>query len=323
MGKDRSRRSTGSGPPRHCLSSLVDHVQNLHRRSVRHLHVLTPSLDSGPGASRQGGEHNAKEIYSKISKLTRISFVNTSAFPRGRHREYARQSLSSRDKCSNLEEDGVVADTAKQAVKRRREKKQRKRIEDAVVYALSHKIRFDILILLNEASYRAAEIAELINIPVPNVANHVRRMLEDGTIEIAKEEVRRGTNVYWYRAVELPYYSKEEAEALTWMERQVTAGLVVQSGLAEVMAALFKGVLADIRTILSWDWYNVDKQGEDDLEAENLRHLDRIREIECESINRVAESGEETKPILVSLFAFVRARKPRRPRLRLEPKSAN
>jgi DNA-binding transcriptional ArsR family regulator len=219
---------------------------------------------------------------------------------------------------------GVVADTAKRGKKRRREKKQRKRIEDAVQYALAHKIRVEILILLNEASYTVAEVAELIDIPISNVSNHIRRMLDDGSIEVGKRKTRRGTIVHWYRAVELPYYSKEEAETLTEMERQVTAGLVVQSGLAEVMAALFKGYLADFRTILSWDWYNVDRQGRDDLEAENLRHLDRIREIECEAINRCAESGEETTPILVSLFSFVRARKPRRPGSRsCEPKSAN
>ncbi len=214
----------------------------------------------------------------------------------------------------------MVAET----MRRRREKKQRKRIEDAVQYALAHKARVEILILLNEASYTIAEIAALLDLPTSNVSNHVRRMLEDGSIEVAKAEPRRGTNVHWYRAVEMPYYSKEEAEALTWMQRQVTAGLVVQSGLAEVMAALFKGVLADARTILSWDWYNVDARGRDDLEAENLRHLERIREIECEALNRVAESGEETTPILVSLFSFVRARKPRRPSSRsCEPKSAN
>jgi DNA-binding transcriptional ArsR family regulator len=208
----------------------------------------------------------------------------------------------------------VVAKAASR--NRKREKKQRKRIEDAVQYALSHKARVEILILLNEASYTIGELADLTGIPLTNVSNHIRRMHEDGSVEVAKIEERRGTNVYWYRAVEIPYYSKEEAEALTEMQRQVTAGLVVQSGTAEVMAALRSGTLADARTILSWDWYNVDAQGRDELEAENLRHLDRIREIECDAINRCVESGEETTPILVSLFGFVRARKPRRPRSR-------
>lgn len=187
------------------------------------------------------------------------------------------------------------------------------RIEDAVQYALSHRTRVEILVLLNEASYTVAEIAALINVEPNNVSNHVRRMLEDGSIEVAKRQDRRGTNVFWYR-LKVPYYSQQRAENSTEMERQVTAGLVVQSGTAEVMAALFKGVLADPRTILSWDWYNVDQQGRDELEAENVRHLERIRQIECEAINRCAETGEETTPILVSLFSFIRVRKPRRPR---------
>lgn len=196
---------------------------------------------------------------------------------------------------------------------RKREKKQRKRIEEAVQYALSHRIRIEILTLLNEGSYTAGEIAEVTEIPLSNVSNHIKRMLEDGSIEVAKVEERRATNVYWYRAVDIPEYSQEEAEALTETERQNIAGWVVQSGSAEVVSALWKGNLADPRTILSWDWYNVDAKGRDALEAENVRYLERLREIECESLNRCAESREETTPLLVSLFAFVRARKPRRP----------
>jgi DNA-binding transcriptional ArsR family regulator len=196
--------------------------------------------------------------------------------------------------------------------KRKREK-QRKRIEEAVQYALSHCFRVEILILLNQGDYTATEVHELTGISLSSVSNHIKRLLDDGSIEVAKKEERRGTMVYWYRAIEIPYYSQEEAEALTKMERQHIAGAVVTSGTAEVMAALWKGNLADPRTILSWDWYHVDAQGRADLEAENARHLERVREIECESTNRVAETEEKTTAVLVSLSAFVRARKPRRP----------
>jgi DNA-binding transcriptional ArsR family regulator len=107
--------------------------------------------------------------------------------------------------------------------KRKGERKPRKRIEDAVQYALAHAIRVEILILLNEASYTSAELSELIDVPISNVSNHVRRLADDGSIEVAKHEVRRATNIFWYRAVKHPEYSQEEAEALTEMERQVTA----------------------------------------------------------------------------------------------------
>lgn len=208
----------------------------------------------------------------------------------------------------------MAANAPKTGRGRKREKKQRKRIEDAVEYALAHKARVELLILLNEASYTKAELSELTGIALNNVANHIRRMVDDGSIEIAKSEERRGTNIHWFRAVEVPCYSQEEAEDLTWMERQMIAGLIAQGGTAEVMAALRKGNLAEARTILSWDWYNVDAQGRDEMDVENHRHLERLRQIECDAINRCAKSKEETIPILVSLFAFVRARKPRRPR---------
>jgi DNA-binding transcriptional ArsR family regulator len=207
----------------------------------------------------------------------------------------------------------MPAEAAERHRGKRKKEKKRKRIAEAVQYALSHRIRIEILTLLNEGSYTAGEVAEVTEIALSNVSNHLKRMLEDGSIEVAKEEVRRATNIYWYRAVDIPEYSQEEAEALTETERQNIAGWIVQSGSAEVVAALWKGNLADPRTILSWDWYNVDKQGRDDVEAENVRHLQRLRQIECESLNRSAKSEEETTPLLVSLFAFVRARRPRRP----------
>lgn len=195
----------------------------------------------------------------------------------------------------------------------RKGKKPPKRIEEAVQYALSHVIRIEILTLLNEGSYTAGEISEVTEIDLSNVSNHVKRMLDDGSIEVAKIEERRATNIYWYRAVEIPEYSQEEAEALTETERQHIAGWIVQSGTAEIVAALWKGNLADPRTILAWDWYHVDAEGREELELANAAHLELMREIECRAMNRAAESKAETTPMLVNVSAFERARKPRRP----------
>lgn len=193
--------------------------------------------------------------------------------------------------------------------KRKREKKQRKRIEEAVQYAIGHHTRLEILILLNEGSFSASEIAGLTGIDVKNVSNHLLRMWEDGSIEVAKWEKRHGNMVYWYRAVELPEITTEEAEAMTKMELQMVAGVIAQGQTAELMAALHKGTLASARTIQSWDMYPVDGQGREDIEDEVHRHLERLREIKCESANRVAVSKEETTSMIVSVSAFERARK--------------
>jgi DNA-binding transcriptional ArsR family regulator len=184
-----------------------------------------------------------------------------------------------------------------------------KRIEETVQYAVGHETRVNILIALNEGIYTAAQLAQIVGEPQNNVANHLRKMLDDGSIEIAREERKSNFVVYWYKAVELSFYSEEEAEAMTPLQRQVTVGAIVQAGTAELFAALYAGKLRDPRSVLFWRWYNVDQHGQEDLEAESVRYLERVREIEAESTNRRASSGEDSTSMLVSLSVFERARK--------------
>jgi DNA-binding transcriptional ArsR family regulator len=186
-----------------------------------------------------------------------------------------------------------------------------KQIEEAVQYAVGHKTRVNILIALNEGIYTAAQLAQIVGERQNNVANHLRKMLDDGSIEIAKEERKSNFVVYWYKAVEITCYSREEAEAMTPVQQQVTVGAIVQGATAELFAALYAGKLRDPKSVLFWDWFNVDNQGQKDLEDESARYLERVREIEAESTNRRADSGEDSTSMLVSLSVFERARKAR------------
>lgn len=184
-----------------------------------------------------------------------------------------------------------------------------KGIEEVVQYALGHRIRVQILLVLNQGTYTVGQLAEIIGEPTNNVGNHVRELLDAGSIELS-ESVQRGNIVLnYYRAVEIPYFSQKDAEAMTHEERQVTAGLMVQSGMAEVLAALWAGHLADPRTCIAWDWFNVDEQGRQELEDEQKRTWDRYREIEVAASNRRAISGEDAVPMLMCEFGFLRARK--------------
>lgn len=203
------------------------------------------------------------------------------------------------------------------------ERKRRKKVEEAVQFALAHHTRLEILILLNEASYTTKEVSELTGIEIKLVSNHMLEMLDDGSVEIAEERSVRGTLVRWYRAVELPEYTKEQAEAMNERELQMIAGVIVQSGTAELMAALHKGHLATARSILSWDLYDLDGKGREDLEDASADYLERLREIQCESLSRVIESKEETTSMIVNLAAFRRARKIRVPLSRYGPSCEN
>jgi DNA-binding transcriptional ArsR family regulator len=189
---------------------------------------------------------------------------------------------------------------------------RKKSIEEVVEYAVSHRIRVHVLIVLNEGTYTVAEIAQIIGEPLNTVSNHVRELVDGGSIELAKEE-RKGNIVrYYYRAVKMPFYSDEEAAAMTEEERHVTAGLVVQSMTAEALAALWARKLTSPRVWLTWDWFNVDEQGHQEIAEEQERSWQRVQEIEVESTNRRAESGEDAKSIIVTQLGYERARKARK-----------
>jgi DNA-binding transcriptional ArsR family regulator len=191
---------------------------------------------------------------------------------------------------------------------------RKKRIEEVVTHAWGHRTRVLILIVLNEGVYTPGQVAAIIDEPVKNVSNHIRDLVDMGSIELAKTEPKRNTTLHYYRAVQMPFYSDADMERMTPEQRNVTYGLVIQSMVAEMMAALWKGKLhSDPRTWLSWRWFNVDAEGRTDIADELQRSWDRMWEIEGESTNRRAESGEESTSILVAQAGFERARKAPKP----------
>jgi DNA-binding transcriptional ArsR family regulator len=187
--------------------------------------------------------------------------------------------------------------------------KAKKGIAEVVQYALGHRIRVHVLIVLNEGVYTAGEISEKIDVPLNTLHNHLRRMLDTGSIEIAREEKKGNMTQYWYRAVETQTYTVEEFERLPFVYQQNIVGAIVQSGTAEVMAGLYAGKLADPRATVFWDWYNLDAKGRRDADALTERYLEDLREIECEATNRVAETKERTISMLTHLMFFERPRK--------------
>jgi DNA-binding transcriptional ArsR family regulator len=183
-------------------------------------------------------------------------------------------------------------------------------VEEAVGYALKHQHRVEILCLLNEGERNRYELAALIGEEPAKIKHHLRELLDEGSIELAYS--RRVGNMiqHYYRAVEIPFYSDEEIEALRPEERQAFAGVILQAVMAEALAALWAGKMADDRRVwLSWRWFHVDVQGREDIADEQARHWERVRECEAESTNRCAKSGESTKSIIVTSLGHVRCRR--------------
>ena len=181
-----------------------------------------------------------------------------------------------------------------------------KSIEDVVGYAISHPTRVQILIVLNEGTYCASELSEIIGEPLNTVSNHLKELCEGGAIEIAETKRRRNFDQHFYRAINFPVLSRDDLIAMHPVERQVTVGLHVQSLLAEIMASLWAGKISeDPDHCFVWDRLNVDEQGRRELTEEQEQHWERMAQIEEESLLRT----EATFPYIVSALGFKRGRK--------------
>lgn len=183
-------------------------------------------------------------------------------------------------------------------------------VEDSVSYALAHRIRIEILAALHEGPESADGLSKIVGRPLSTVKHHIDELLKDGSIAVAWTKlIRANMTQNFYRVVELPEFSDEESAAMTPDERQAIAALIVQAATAEALASLWAGKMVDDpRIVLAWNRINLDVQGREDLSGEQGGSWERIKEIECESANRMAESGEKGVTYVVTSFGYERSR---------------
>jgi len=188
-------------------------------------------------------------------------------------------------------------------------------LQDALSYAVGHRIRVEILTALHDLkSASAIELARIVHQPLSTVTHHIGEMLKAGSIRVERTEKVRSVEQRFYAVVNPVFVSDEEMEELPEQQRQEFARVVLQSLMAEALAAFWAGKITDDpRIFLSWSWFNVDDQGRADIADEQFRSWQRIREIEREAEARCEESGEERFSVMVSSLSFPRSRTAPRP----------
>jgi len=188
-------------------------------------------------------------------------------------------------------------------------------LQDAVSYAVGHRIRVEILVALHDLeSASAAELARIVRQPLSTVTHHVDELLKSGSIRVDRTEKVRSVEQRFFRVVNPLFYSDEEMAALSEDEQADVCRFVLQSMTAEALAAFWAGKLfPDPRLFLVWSWFNVDEEGRAEIADEQLRSWQRIREAERRSAERCATSGEQPFSVMVSSFSFRRSRTALRP----------
>ena len=181
------------------------------------------------------------------------------------------------------------------------------KLEEALSYALGHRIRIEILCLLNEAVYSTVELTARMPWSLPVVSYHVKELLKKGSIEIADIKKVRNIDQHLYRAVELPEVDDEEAAKLPPEVKQEYAAVILQVVLAECLDAFRAEKLAEPNVRMMWSWFNLDKEGRLELADEQRESWDRMNDIEARSINRQAESGEQGTSMIAVTLGFERS----------------
>ena len=192
--------------------------------------------------------------------------------------------------------------------------KGQRSIEEAVAYAVGHRIRIDALAILNEGKASPNEIAKQIDEGVSKVGHHIKELHDSGCIELVGTEQRRGATEHYYRAIKRPLVSDETARALPPETKREFAALILQAVMAEGLAALRAGKMDEDDDIcLGWRSMSLDAEGRRELADEQADSLARVMEIEARSATRLAESEEEGSQTIAVVAGFERSRPGRPP----------
>jgi DNA-binding transcriptional ArsR family regulator len=179
-----------------------------------------------------------------------------------------------------------------------------------VSYGLGHRIRIEVLCLLNEATYSVSELAKRTHQPLTTISHHIKELLKSGCIELARVEKVRNADQHFYRALKMPIVSDEEAKGLPPEVKQEYAAVILQGAMAEGLDALWSEKLnQDPHVRMMWRWFNLDEQGRQELADEQRESWERIAEIEARSAHRRIKTGEEPTTMIAVTLGFERNRR--------------
>jgi DNA-binding transcriptional ArsR family regulator len=181
--------------------------------------------------------------------------------------------------------------------------------EDAVSFALAHRVRIEILSALTERDYCQSELARLLRESESTVQYHLQELLAAGAIEVSKSRHVRNFDQRFYRATTIAYFGLEEMASWSLEKRQAFWGLIIQNSGAEALSALHAGTISeDENSWLTWARFNVDRHGREAMFEVLSWAWQCFIQIEAESKARQKETGEELRTVIGNLQAYPRSR---------------
>jgi len=157
----------------------------------------------------------------------------------------------------------------------------------ALYKALSHPLRYEILMFLAEREASPTELAEELGANFKSVCEHVKTLWLGNHIELVDEDNKNGGTQHIYKGSIQPTLTVEEWQELPKLAREMISETILRRAADDLKRSAESGLFDNRprRSLLRIPLC-LDEQGFEDADEENLRHLDRMKDIQVESANR-------------------------------------
>jgi predicted ArsR family transcriptional regulator len=174
--------------------------------------------------------------------------------------------------------------------------------------ALSHPLRRVILsYLVDNSSGSPSQMAEKMDAELSDISYHCKQLVKYGAADLAEERpTRRGSPEHVYVPTVRALLTNEEVEKMSASERQEFAGQCAELVSEDLRKGFSEGAFTKRADwVLMRDLLDLDQEGYQRLVEKHEQFLECAYDIQAESTNRRAKSGEESVRVSNSQLCFV------------------
>jgi DNA-binding transcriptional ArsR family regulator len=180
----------------------------------------------------------------------------------------------------------------------------------ALFKALSHPLRYRIMVILGDREASPRELAELLDEDFHRVYEQVRTLNKSNFIELVGTDSKRGGTMHFYRATVRPVLDAEAWERFPRLAREIASVSIARRIVGDLIASIREGIFdrRPHRALLRKPIV-VDEQGFKEADESALRHLAELTEIEARSAARLIDHGEEGINVSTATMVFEASKK--------------
>jgi hypothetical protein len=178
-------------------------------------------------------------------------------------------------------------------------------IDQRLVDLASDSVPRDALVVLNERTAEAAELAARLDVDIATMRGHLEKMCAQGLIEVVGDLPNGGAAEPRYRALVRALWSNEEWASLSLDDRRQLSTWIVKMIVTDADVALETGSFnARDDSHASRSVSVVDERGWRELTRIHVEALEACFTVQAESAERLAESGEDGITVMSAMLCF-------------------